>query len=150
MIVAWGGGTAPSGWLECNGQSTAPYPLLGAIVGSVVPDLRGEFIRGWDHGRGVDDSRALRSFQADELKGHNHTVNDPGHGHTQTFNTLVAGTQLNVPAAQCKPPAAWPMPPTFATSWTTGTATTGITINPTGGADTRPRNIALMYIIKHD
>jgi len=138
MIVAWGGSTAPSGWLECNGQSTAPYPLLGAIVGSVVPDLRGEFIRGWDHGRGVDAGRAIRSFQADELKSHNHTVNDPGHKHGIPTNSTGDGSGDQSPEGL-----------TNNNRWTNA-ATTGITINAAGGVETRPRNISLMYIIKHD
>nr|WP_267239303.1 phage tail protein [Pantoea ananatis] len=47
----------PSGWLKCNGAafSAADYPLLAKAYPSLkLPDLRGEFIRGWDDGRGVD------------------------------------------------------------------------------------------------
>jgi microcystin-dependent protein len=138
MIVAWGGSTAPSGWLECNGQSTAPYPKLAAITGATVPDLRGEFIRGWDHGRGVDAGRAIRSFQADELKSHNHTVNDPGHKHGIPTNSTGDGSGDQSPEGL-----------TNNNRWTNA-ATTGITINAAGGVETRPRNISLMYIIKHD
>lgn len=63
-IMAYGGTTAPSGWLLCNGQSTNGHQELAAVVGANVPDLRGEFIRGWDNGRGVDVGRGFKSWQA--------------------------------------------------------------------------------------
>ncbi|WP_083928140.1 phage tail protein [Anaeromusa acidaminophila] len=63
MIAWYTAPTPPPGWLECNGQSTAAHPELAAIVGPNVPDLRGEFIRGWDHGAGKDVSRLLGSWQ---------------------------------------------------------------------------------------
>jgi microcystin-dependent protein len=40
-IVMYGASTAPSGWLLCNGQSTAGYPALAAVIGANVPDLMG-------------------------------------------------------------------------------------------------------------
>ena len=46
VIVAWGGSSAPDGWLECNGQSTSGYTALAAIVGATVPDIRGRAIYG--------------------------------------------------------------------------------------------------------
>lgn len=55
----------PSGYLECNGQSTSSYPELAALIGAKVPDLRGAFVRGFDHGRGVDSGRSFGSFQSD-------------------------------------------------------------------------------------
>lgn len=73
--------TAPSGWLECNGAaiSRATYANLFTAIGVVwgtgdgsttfnVPDFRGEFIRGWDHGKGTDSGRAFASFQLDALQ----------------------------------------------------------------------------------
>ncbi|UCZ77385.1 phage tail protein [Dickeya zeae] len=62
----WPQATAPSGWLKCNGQSfdKSVYPRLAQVYPSgVLPDLRGEFIRGWDDGRGVDTGRQLGSWQ---------------------------------------------------------------------------------------
>jgi microcystin-dependent protein len=120
MIAMWGGQVAPIGWLECNGQSTAAYPLLGQIVGAAVPDLRGEFIRGWDHGRGVDTGRTFGSAQADEFKSHTHGNVFSG-GYAETGNAY-----------------GWRLYPDRGTT------------DAAGGAETRPRNIALMYIIKHD
>lgn len=76
-VSYFAGPTAPSGWLECNGVavSRTTYAALFAAIGGYygigngsttfnLPDARGEFIRGWDHGRGVDPGRALATFQA--------------------------------------------------------------------------------------
>lgn len=60
--VPWPSATAPAGWLKYNGAAfdKARYPKLAAVYPSgVLPDLRGEFIRGWDDGRGVDAGRVL-------------------------------------------------------------------------------------------
>lgn len=65
------GAVAPTGWLKCNGQSfdKSRYPILASRYPSgVLPDLRGEFVRGWDDGRGVDASRALLSAQGDAMQ----------------------------------------------------------------------------------
>ena len=66
--VPWPASTAPTGWLKCNGASfsAAQYPKLALVYPSLLlPDLRGEFIRGWDDGRSVDNRRALLSAQSD-------------------------------------------------------------------------------------
>lgn len=77
-VIAYGGSTVPADgdWLECDGTEIAisSYPDLYAVVGTIfgtpvdplkfkLPDLRGEFVRGWDHGRDVDEDRALGSWQ---------------------------------------------------------------------------------------
>ncbi|WJV55692.1 phage tail protein [Prodigiosinella aquatilis] len=65
--LPWPQSTAPTGWLKCNGQAfnTALYPKLATMYPSgTLPDLRGEFIRGWDDGRGVDATRELLSTQS--------------------------------------------------------------------------------------
>ncbi|MEQ9744142.1 tail fiber protein [Pectobacterium actinidiae] len=65
------GATAPVGWLKCNGQAfdKAKYPVLGSrYPAGKLPDLRGEFVRGWDDGRGVDSGRALLSLQGDAIR----------------------------------------------------------------------------------
>ncbi|MDU7840342.1 MAG: phage tail protein [Pantoea sp.] len=80
--IPWPSATPPAGWLKCNGAAfnAATYPLLAKAYPSLkLPDLRGEFIRGWDDGRGVDSGRSIFSFQADELRSHNHRfVNEYG------------------------------------------------------------------------
>jgi microcystin-dependent protein len=131
--------TPPDGWLECNGQAIdrTMYSLLfdkisttyGAGNGTTtfnLPDLRGEFIRGWDNSKGIDNGRVFGSYQEDELKSHNHiiynTQPDSKTPVTTTNDRALSGT-----------------------GWQTN-------FNPytssTGGTETRPRNIALMPIIK--
>jgi len=69
--VPWPSATPPNGWLKCNGAAfnAATYPALAKAYPSLkLPDLRGEFIRGWDDGRGVDAGRALLASQLDALQ----------------------------------------------------------------------------------
>lgn len=90
--------TAPSGWLKANGAaiSRTAYADLFAAIGTTfgagdgfntfnLPDLRGEFIRGWDDGRGVDGGRTLGSGQSGALQSHSHTGSaaaDGSHSHS--------------------------------------------------------------------
>lgn len=135
-IILWGKNTARAGVLECNGAavSRTTYAALFAEIGTVfgagdgsttfnLPDLRGEFPRGWDHGRGVDTSRTFASWQADELK---------AHAHQQRYFANTAGGPLNGPAGSNN--AQNPVP-------------YGPTTENTGGTETRPRNVALMFCI---
>ncbi len=65
--VPWPSETPPTGWLKCNGApfSAEEYPKLAkAYPANKLPDLRGEFIRGWDDSRGIDTGRSLLSGQA--------------------------------------------------------------------------------------
>ena len=121
MVMPFVGSTAPTDWLECDGSSIpSQYTDLIALVGANVPDLRGEFIRGWDNGRGVDSGRDLLSTQADDFKSHNHTYNRKG----SSGNVVSGGpSQIN-----------------------DGTYNTNT--GSKGGTETRPRNIALMYCVK--
>ncbi|MCG9422533.1 phage tail protein [Escherichia coli] len=69
--VPWPSATPPTGWLKCNGAAfdKVKYPRLAtAYPSGKLPDLRGEFIRGWDDGRGIDTGRALLSIQSDEVR----------------------------------------------------------------------------------
>ncbi|HBE6801013.1 TPA: tail fiber protein [Escherichia coli] len=69
--VPWPSATPPTGWLKCNGAafSSEKYPNLAkAYPTNKLPDLRGEFIRGWDDGRGVDAGRQLLSSQGDAIR----------------------------------------------------------------------------------
>lgn len=63
--------TPPAGYLKCNGAAFYPYryPMLATLYpGHKLPDLRGEFIRGFDDGRGIDANRTLLSAQTDALQ----------------------------------------------------------------------------------
>jgi len=162
-IIMWGGATPPTGFLECNGASlsTVTYATLFGIIGYnfgggggafSLPDMRGAFARGWDHGRGLDPGRALGTYQADTFASHNHSVNDPSHSHNAYAQSIRAGGTGNYWEAL--------MDGVNASSGGAGTnpsgvvggailaATTGISINATGSTETRPKNVALMYCIK--
>ncbi|ELN3771587.1 phage tail protein [Escherichia coli] len=65
--VPWPTATPPAGWLKCDGRAFTKeqYPVLARAYPTLrLPDLRGEFIRGWDDGRKVDTRRSLLSGQA--------------------------------------------------------------------------------------
>ena len=75
--VPWPSATPPTGWLKCNGAafSAEEYPELAkAYPANKLPDLRGEFIRGWDDGRGVDSGRTLLTNQEHAVISHNHGI----------------------------------------------------------------------------
>ena len=145
-INTYAGSTAPSGWLEANGAaiSRTTYAVLYAAIGNSfgpgdgsttfnLPDLRGVFVRGWDHGAGRDPDAASRtallsggatgnnvgSYQADEFKSHTHTIKWlPNDGAAGNNKHAFEGPYL----------------------YTTSAA---------GGNETRPKNVYLMYIIKY-
>ncbi|HHL6000396.1 TPA: tail fiber protein, partial [Escherichia coli] len=68
--VPWPTATPPEGWLKCDGRAFTKeqYPVLARAYPTLrLPDLRGEFIRGWDDGRKVDTGRKLLSAQGATL-----------------------------------------------------------------------------------
>jgi microcystin-dependent protein len=80
-IVMFATGSAPTGWLSANGAavSRTTYAALFAVIGTYygagngsttfnVPDLRGEFLRSLDEGRGIDPGRTLGSVQGDAIR----------------------------------------------------------------------------------
>lgn len=140
-IVAWPNSTVPTGWLECDGSAIpSQYTALIALIGSYTPDLRGEFIRGWDNGAGIDSGRTLGSSQSSDNLSHTHTVTDLGHSHSITTYQYAASSSSYVGRASGG---------SAGTAYT-NSATTGISINSDGGTESRPRNVALMYIINAD
>ena len=170
-IFAFGGSenNIPSGYLECNGQSTSGYTALANLVGSTVPDLRARFIRGWDHGANRDPNRTRGSWQEARTKRHTHSaqysVSTTGgnHGHSIRKISLqpsIANVGITLGSGQGYQIG-------YATNFNGDTnqaiATSGnlslsstmnLTINHdpvnafTDEDDTRPQNIALIYIIK--
>ncbi|MDW4685049.1 tail fiber protein [Escherichia coli] len=76
--VPWPTATPPAGWLKCDGRTFTKeqYPVLARVYPTLrLPDLRGEFIRGWDDGRKIDEGRKLLSWQKGTLVG-GHDDND--------------------------------------------------------------------------
>lgn len=137
--LPWSTETAPDGWLKCNGATfdKAKYPSLAiAYPSGKLPDLRGEFIRGWDDGRGVDSGRVLLATQGDEIKSHRHlklNIDQSGVGYG-----LSAGNFSGQNTGG------------FYANTTIGydSGTPGIGTGATGGGETRPRNIAFNYIVR--
>ncbi|ENY9823377.1 phage tail protein [Escherichia coli] len=85
--VPWPLATPPTGWLKCNGApfSAEEYPELAkAYPTNKLPDLRGEFIRGWDDGRGIDPGRILLASQEHAMQNVTGSI-----GKIQLFNDLV-------------------------------------------------------------
>ena len=125
--LPWPQTTPPAGWFECNGSpfNTSICPrLASAYPNGWLPDLRGEFIRGWDAGRGVDPGRSILSWQNCEIQQHNHTQNVGAYGENGQGNPWGSGSNNRFEHDF------W---------FTTGS---------TGGNETRPRNIAFMYIVR--
>lgn len=75
--VPWPSETPPPGWLKCNGSAftASQYPKLAQAYPALkLPDLRGEFIRGWDDGRGADSGRGIGTSQGDAIRNITGTV----------------------------------------------------------------------------
>ncbi|MFJ4346880.1 tail fiber protein [Pseudomonas sp. NPDC089401] len=146
----------PVGYLELDGsvQSSAAYPDLSAYLGTTynkgdeptgyfrLPDYRGEFLRGWDHGRGVDSGRTIGSWAADSLLDHYHTVLSAEAGTAKMpFEANVAGSATTNLGATGR-----------ATGSSVLMATLGSNVfapaAAKGGTETRPRSLAVMWCIK--
>ena len=147
-VVPFASATPPGGWLVCDGAlvSRADYPALSTALGTLynrptdpldsfrLPDLRGEFIRGFDGGRGVDAARTLGSAQGAGIAPHKHGL--PMNRAAIVDGTIGPTSGLNTAAS-------------FAGNvmirvWDDKTSTS---LNNTG-TETRPRNVALLYCIK--
>lgn len=143
-IMAWPTDTPPTGWLELDGSSLSrtTYADLFAVIGTTygaadgshfyIPDMRGRFLRGWAHGQSTDPDRATRTDrgdgttgdyvgtkQTDELKSHKHTY----------LKATSSGAIVN--------------------SGGTGISFPDNDTGLTGGNETRPININVMWIIKY-
>lgn len=153
--------SAPAGFLEANGAeiqiSIAPrlFAKIGTYYGGngtttfKLPDLRGMFVRGLDQGRGVDvqgGTRLLGSTQQDMNQNHTHVLNDPGHTHPYWL-----GRALDQNRTDGDPHIGRGQLPNRTGPWTStsdlASSTTGITIQASGGAESRPKNVAMLACI---
>ena len=160
-VYTFAGSTVPTGWLKCNGAllSRTTYASLFAVIGTTygagdgsttfaLPDLRGEFVRGADDGRGVDAGRVLGSAQAGQNASHTHTANtSPAGGHSHSFENLarIADADRGIGNASL-----WSInDPVTQTTSAVGDHIHAVTVNADGGNESRPRNVAMHYIIKY-
>ncbi|WP_434708166.1 phage tail protein [Pseudomonas sp. R1-1] len=149
-VMAFPTGIVPPGFLELDGsaQSTATYPDLAAYLGTKfnkgdegagnfrLPDSRGEFLRGWDHERGVDAGRVIGSTQKGTVTTFDSNPNP---------NLTVEVIQASVAAAQADVFLATDYPGVARTYTTSGVVTSSILAD---GGVVRPRNLAVMWCIK--
>jgi microcystin-dependent protein len=151
-IVAYGGTTAPAGWLLCDGTSIvrADYASLYTAIGNAfgtasgttfnLPDLRGRFLRGWDNAVGRDPDRALRYAMntggntGDSIGSLEFDANRQ-HAHTTSFITAGYSASYNSNAE-------------ILSNGRNNGATTKDT-NAVGGSESRPINANVNYIIKY-
>lgn len=145
-VIPFMGTSAPNGFLECNGsaRSRTTYSDLFSIISTMygagdgsttfnLPDLRGYFLRGYDHGAGNDPDAASRTDRGDSATGDNvgtkQADEHKAHTHDIEHSSDRSGSG-----------------PNCLMKWTvTGQTTTSTT---TGGNETRPKNISTMYCIK--
>jgi len=158
MIAPFAMSSPPTGWLECNGAtiSRSTYATLFAAIGTtygagdgsstfVLPDLRATFIRGFDNSRGIDTGRTFGSFQDQGIPAMKGDIAD-AHGQSRTQTNAVSGF-TNV------------FEGIGTSSWRTSIESSSgqyaevrfdstriVPDAPHGGV--RPRNLALMYMIK--
>ncbi len=158
--------TAPSGYLECDGSaiSRTTYADLFSVIGTTwgagngsstynIPDLRGEFVRGWDNSKGTDSGRSFASSQSGQNAQHNHTatatststVNDPGHIHQVQYSNSDSGDGV---IEESGTGLSGQEPTLSATTGITVSTSTSVSIANQGGNEARPRNVAMMYVIK--
>ena len=159
--------TVPNGYFECAGQqiSRVTYSALFAVIGTQygagngsstfnLPDLRGEFVRGFDNGRGVDSGRSIGSSQSGQNLSHDHdadasatsNVSDPGHRHPSRGygndddggNQYTGSGNNDVRSNAIED----------ATTGISVATNVSIDVDNDGGNEARPRNVAMMYIIK--
>ena len=157
--------TVPSGYLECNGAavSRSTYASLFSAISTTwgvgdgsstfnLPDLRGQFVRGWDNSAGVDSGRSFASSQSDQNKEHNHTASTTsltggirkisegfgaGGSATGVFTKTSDGNNSITGSSSTSPVGGVD----FDGSHTH-------TIANDGGTEVRVKNYALMYVIK--
>lgn len=155
-IIAFAASTAPTGYLKCNGAavSRTTYASLFAVVGTTfgagngsttfnLPDLRGEFVRGWDDGRGVDTGRVIGSAQGDAIR---------------NITGTLAYQDDGLPAAVQTATGAFAATPAISTTILNGSGAGGnysisakldVSLVVPTAAENRPRNVAVLYCIKY-
>ena len=142
MPLPWPQVYPPAGYFECNGSTfnRDHFPKLAAAYPSgKLPDLRGEFIRGWDNARGADPYRVILDWQGDAIRNIYGEISPISESFA--MNPITTGVFSNFQQH-------------------TGHTPIHIDGGPGGGVsfdasrvvpvahENRPRNIAFMYIVK--
>jgi len=143
-VIYHAANTPPTDFIKANGAavSRSTYSDLFTAIGTTfgagdgsstfaVPDLRGEFPRGWDDSRGIDSGRAFGSSQTDEFEAHYHLMQSSG------------GSQINGGVTT------YPFGMAYNSYYGTGAYDSKRSQTVGGAAETRPRNIALLACIKY-
>ena len=146
-IMFFPSSSAPSGYLKCNGAaiSRSSYSSLFSMIGTIfgagdgsttfnLPDARGQFIRSWDDGRGIDSGRGFGSNQAQDWKGFymmNTGQNTTSYNHNEEYH----GKSTTAYNGR-----------TFAGGWAAPSAAIGTKWDT---SEIRPTNIALLVCIKY-
>lgn len=139
VVVAWGSTIPPDGWIEANGQGfdTAKNPKLHAVYPSgSVPDLRGKFVRGWANGSAVDpdSGRPVLSEQGHGMQDHAH------------FAGIETYYRFDVPSSNTRNSPGGEQIRQYSARTGQISPNPAVNIAP----ETRPQNIAMMYIVKTD
>ena len=138
-VIYHAANTAPTGFLKANGAavSRTTYSDLFTAIGTTfgagdgsstfnVPDLRGEFPRGWDDSRGVDSGRSFGSAQSDQMESHIHGLSSAAN-FGGSHNRVLVGSGV----------------------FSSNNATTTSQGGTSNSSENRPRNIALLACIKY-
>lgn len=183
MVAAFARNTPPTGWLKANGAaiSRTTYAALFAAIGTTfgagdgsttfnVPDMRGEFLRGWDDARGADSGRGFGTWQDSDNKSHAHTTSTTSHVHSHSWsgttssdgqhthtiwrgkasgNTSTASVHGDNMSFDGASSAAGAHTHTVSGTTSGDTHTHTVTVNASGGSEARPRNRALLFCIKY-
>jgi microcystin-dependent protein len=166
----------PSPQVNLFGVIGTTYGIGDGLTTFAIPDLRGMFVRGFDNGRGLDLLRVFGTDQSFAVESHDHsgttgnqsvghthpfsgtTVSAGSHTHTQNIKTGTGGTGAALAVSnlisneanstRISINAAGDHTHNF--SGTTGAVSADHThsIPSYGQTETRPRNVAMNYIIK--
>ncbi len=170
--VIWYAGTgAPGGYLKCNGDTiangsgttqgtTADFSALYAVIGATLPDLRGEFVRGWDDGKGTDSGRSIRTTQTGTNQQHNHTATSTSSTATKSLtgsfkndphddNNIATGIFSSASASFTEDSSQGNNGRVISIDASHNHTTTTTTTIANEGGESRPRNVALLACIKY-
>lgn len=148
-VAHFAAASAPVGWVKANGAavSRATYAALFIAIGTTygagdgsttfnLPDLRGEFMRGFDDGRGVDSGRTIGSGQAGEVLAHQHK---------EAYSSQIGSGAPYAGAFGSSGVAST----AYSLMQTTASVGANQMVSSTGGTETRPRNVAMLACIKY-